>query len=91
MFNFRIYVTGDSLNPARALSNLAALCRTHLPDRHQIEVIDVFKDPECGLMDGIFMTPTLIKLASSPVRRIVCTLSHRQTVLLAQDLESHVP
>ena len=90
MFKFRIYVAGDSLNSAQALSNLAALCRANLPDRHQIEVVDVFKDPKRALADGIFMTPTLIKLAPSPVRRIVGTLSQTQTVLLALGLESYV-
>jgi circadian clock protein KaiB len=88
MFKFRIYVAGDSLNSTQALSNLAALCRAHLPDRHQIEIVDVFKDPKRALADGIFMTPTLIKLAPSPVRRIVGTLSQTQTVLLALGLES---
>jgi circadian clock protein KaiB len=89
-FKFRIYVAGDALNSTQALSNLAALCRAHLPDRHQIEVVDVFKDPKRALADGIFMTPTLIKLAPSPVRRIVGTLSQTQTVLLALGLESYV-
>lgn len=89
-FEFRIYVAGDALNSTQALSNLTALCRAHLPDRHQIEVVDVFKDPKRALADGIFMTPTLIKLAPSPVRRIVGTLSQTQTVLLALGLESYV-
>jgi circadian clock protein KaiB len=90
MFKFRIYVAGDALNSTQALANLAALCKTHLPDRHEIEVVDVFKDPQRALADGIFMTPTLIKLAPSPVRRIVGTLSQTQTVLLALGLESYV-
>lgn len=90
IFKFRIYVAGDALNSTQALANLAALCKTHLPDRHQIEVVDVFKDPKRALADGIFMTPTLIKLAPSPVRRIVGTLSRAQTVLLALGLERYV-
>lgn len=90
MFKFLLYVAGDALNSTQALANLAALCKTHLPDRHEIEVVDVFKDPKRALADGIFMTPTLIKLAPSPVRRIVGTLSQTQTVLLALGLESYV-
>ena len=77
-------------NQVRELTNLAALSRAHLPDRHQIEVVDVFKDPKRALADGIYMTPTLIKLVPSPVRRIVGTLSQTQTVLLALGLESYV-
>jgi circadian clock protein KaiB len=90
MFKFLLYVAGDALNSTQAIANLAALCRAHLQDRYQIEVVDVFKDPQRALADGIFMTPTLIKLAPSPVRRIVGTLSQTQTVLLALGLGTHV-
>jgi len=86
MFKFRLYIAGDAPNSAQALANLTALCRAHLPDRHEIEVVDVFKDPKRALIDGIFMTPTLVKLAPSPVRMIVGTLSETQTVLQALGL-----
>ena len=86
MLKFRLYVAGDALNSAQALANLTALCRAHLPDRHEIEVVDVFKEPERALADRIFMTPTLIKFAPSPVLSIVGTLSRTQTVLQALGL-----
>jgi len=90
-FKFRLYVAGDALNSAQALDNLSALCREHLPDRHEIEVVDVFREPQRALADGIFMTPTLVKLAPFPARRIVGTLSRTQTVLQALGLESLAP
>lgn len=81
-FVFRLYVAAETQNSVRAVANLAALCREFLPDRHEIEVVDVFKEPKRALADGILMTPTLIKLAPAPVRRIVGTLSDMQSVLL---------
>ena len=80
-FKFRLYVGGDALNSALAVTNLTALCRAHLPDRHEIEIIDVFRDPGRALVDGIFMTPTLVKFAPSPIRTIVGSLSQTQAVL----------
>ncbi len=88
MFGFRLYVAGGTQNSARAIANLNALCRAHLLHRYEIEVVDVFRQPQRALADGIFMTPTLVKLAPSPVRRIVGTLSQTQTVLQALGLES---
>jgi hypothetical protein len=41
-----------------------------------------------ALADGILMTPTVVKLASSPARRIVGTFSQTQRVLQAWGLES---
>jgi circadian clock protein KaiB len=87
LFKFRLYVAGDAQNSAQAVANLSALCRTELPDRYQIEVVDVFREPQRALADGILMTPTLIKLAPAPVRRIVGTLSQTQPVLQALGLE----
>jgi circadian clock protein KaiB len=85
-FKFLLYVAGGAQSSAQAIANLNVLCRTHLPDRHEIEVVDVFLDPKRALADGILMTPTLIKFAPSPLQRIVGTLSQTQPVLLALGL-----
>lgn len=87
LFKFRLYVAGDAPNSAQALANLRSLCRAHLPNRHEIELVDVFREPKRTLADGIFMTPTLVKLAPTPVRRIVGTLIQTQTVLQALGME----
>jgi circadian clock protein KaiB len=85
-FKFQLYVAGDAPNSAKAIANLAAFCRAHLAERYEIEIVDVFREPKRALAEGIFMTPTLIALTPPPVRRIVGTLSHTQTVLLALGL-----
>jgi|SRR5688572_15583142 len=90
-FKFRLYVAGDAQNSALAIVNLNAFCRAHLQDRHTIEVVNVFKEPKRALADGIFMTPTLVKLAPSPApRRIVGTLSQAQPVMQAFGVEAVV-
>ena len=90
LYQFRLYVAGDATNSGHALANLTSLCRTYLPDRHHIEVIDVFQEPDRALADGIFMTPTLLKLAPVPQRRIVGTLSKPLIVLQAIGLEAPI-
>ncbi|MEP6548527.1 MAG: circadian clock KaiB family protein [Gammaproteobacteria bacterium] len=90
-FKFRLYVAADTPNSAQAVANLNALCRAHLAGRHEIEVVDVFRDPQLALAEGIRLTPTLIKLAPGPVRRIVGTLSHTQRVLETLGLETGAP
>jgi len=87
-FRFRLYIAGNAPNSTRAAANLGALCRGHLPDQHEIEVVDVFREPRRALADGIFMTPTLVRLAPAPVRRIVGTLSETEAVLIALGLDA---
>jgi circadian clock protein KaiB len=81
LLKFRLYIAGGAQNSSQALMNLAALCKAYLPDRHEIEIIDVFEEPARALSDGVFMTPTLIKLAPAPVQRIVGTLADERTVI----------
>ena len=86
MFRFRLFVADEAPNSTQAIANLAAICRAHLTDRHEIEIIDVFREPKRALAESIFMTPTLVVRTPLPVRRIVGTLSQTQTVLLALGL-----
>lgn len=87
-FSFRLYIAGDAQNSLQALANLTALCRDYLADRYEIEVVDVLREPKRALANGIFMTPTLVRLAPHPMRRIVGTLSKTATVLQVLGLES---
>ena len=88
VYRFRFYVAGDAPNSVLALANLTALCQARLPDRHEIEIVDVFKNPKRALADNVFLTPTLIKLWPDPVRRIVGTLSQSEILLQALGLET---
>lgn len=78
---FRLYLAGDAPNSAQAQANLTELCETYLPERYQIELVDVLKSPMLALQDNVLMTPTLLKLAPEPLQRIVGALSQMQTVL----------
>jgi circadian clock protein KaiB len=86
-FKFRLYVAGDTQNSAQALANLTALCRKHLPDDYELEIVDVFRDPNRALTDGICMTPTLLKITPLPVRKIIGVLNQQEVVLRSLGLE----
>ena len=81
LYKFRLFVAADTLNSVQAVNNLKALCKTHLLGRHEIEIVDVFKDPKRALAEGIRMTPTLLKLGPAPMRRIIGTLVDSPRVL----------
>jgi circadian clock protein KaiB len=78
---FRLYIAADTINSMQALVNLKAICREYLPGRHEIEIVDVFREPLRALHEDIRMTPTLLKLSPPPTRRIVGTLNQTQRVL----------
>jgi circadian clock protein KaiB len=83
---FRLYIAGDTQNSSQAVANLTSLCRTHLTDHYEIELVDVFREPKRAMEDRIFMTPTLVKLEPLPIGRIIGNLSQTQFVLQALGL-----
>ena len=52
-----------------------------------VAFVDVLREPKRALADGIFMTPTLLKLAPAPVQTIVGSLSQTEPLLQALGLE----
>ena len=86
---FRLYVAGGAPNSLRAISNLTAICNEYLPDRHQIEIVDVTLEPLRALTDKVLVTPTLIKIEPPPQWSILGDLSAREKVLLALGVDKH--
>ena len=83
---FRLYLAGGAPNSVRALANLYALCRTHFPESHRIEVIDVLEEPLRALAEAILVTPTLVKVSPAPELQIIGNLSDEEEVLRALGL-----
>lgn len=81
VFRFRLYLADTTDNSLQALANLNALCARHLPNRHEIEVVDVFRHPDRAKADGVRMAPTLLKIDPAPEQRIIGTLSDTLQVL----------
>jgi circadian clock protein KaiB len=81
----RLYVAGQAPNSAAAIRNLGIL----FPGREasgqpvEIEIVDLLREPLRGLLDGVVLSPTLVRLAPPPVRRVVGNLSNHGAVLLA--------
>ncbi|MDB6099084.1 MAG: circadian clock protein KaiB [Gammaproteobacteria bacterium] len=90
IYKFRLFVADDTMNSNQARANLTTLCERHLSGRFEIEVIDVFKEPQRAILEGIRMTPTLLKLSPLPIRRIVGTLVDTHRVLETLGLDTHV-
>jgi circadian clock protein KaiB len=77
----RLYVAGRAPNSLRAIVNATTICSEHFAG-HQLEIVDMLKDPRRALADGIIVTPTLLKVLPLPVGRVIGDLSDTRQVLL---------
>lgn len=85
-FHFRLYVCGHTGRSQRAIAVLQKLCEEKLAGRSELEVIDVLAEPGRADEDRVLATPTLIKLAPAPIRRVVGDLSDPSRLGEALDL-----
>jgi circadian clock protein KaiB len=82
----RLYVTGSTPRSLRAISNLKRFCEEYFPDEYDLEVIDIYKNPEAARDANIIAAPTLIKKLPAPLRRFVGDLSNKQKLLVGMGL-----
>lgn len=87
----RLYVTGTTLLSTRAIQNIEWLMSEELAGIYDCEVIDVLERPDLAEADGIFATPTLVRLAPGPIRKLIGDLSDRETVLSSLRLGRPLP
>jgi circadian clock protein KaiB len=85
-FQLRLYVAGQTPKSVRAFENLKRLCDTHLPDRYEIEIIDLLLNPQLGAGDQILAIPTLVRRLPEPMKKIIGDLSDTERVLVGLDL-----
>ncbi|NJN76159.1 MAG: circadian clock protein KaiB [Synechococcaceae cyanobacterium RL_1_2] len=82
----RLYITGNSPNSQRAITNLLRICKEELNDLYKVEIIDVLEQPQAAEDEKIVVTPTLIKRLPPPLQRIIGDLSNKEKVLLGLDM-----
>jgi circadian clock protein KaiB len=82
----RLYITGSTGKSLRAVHNLKKLCEEHLPNDYDLEVIDIYKDPEAAREAQIVAAPTLVKKLPEPIRKFVGDLSNTQKILVGLDI-----
>lgn len=85
-FAFQIYVVGGTSRGRRAVENLRELCEAHAGDDFELEVIDVLTQADRAEDARILATPTVVKLAPLPRRRVVGDLSEAGLAAIALDL-----
>ena len=83
---FRLYVTGSSTRSLRAIYNLRKLCEEYLQDDFELEVIDIYKNPDAARREQIIAAPTLVKQLPQPLRRFIGDLSNTKKLLVGLDI-----
>ncbi len=85
-YTLRLFVAGSTLRSQRSIENLRRVCDQYLAGQVDLEVIDIYQQPELAERYQVIAAPTLIKLLPLPVRRIIGDLSETDRVLRGLEL-----
>ena len=85
-YKLRLFITGSTPRSTRAIANMRRICEENLKGQYDLEVIDVYEDPEVTREMQIIATPTLVKVLPEPLRRVIGDLSDQERVLAGLDL-----
>lgn len=86
-FVLRLYLSGTTRQSVRALQTVKTLCEQYLKGRYELEVVDLYQQPERAKADQIIAVPTLVKELPPPLRRLIGDMSDPDQVLIALNLK----
>jgi circadian clock protein KaiB len=89
---FTLYVAGDTARSQQAHASLRRICAQALGDGEwEVALVDVTRQPDAAERERILTTPTVVKEAPEPRRRITGDLSDAGKVLTGLGMLSGWP
>jgi circadian clock protein KaiB len=70
----------------KAIENIRKICEENLRGRYELQVIDVYQQPEYAKREEIIAAPTLIKQLPLPLRKFIGDMSNKDKILVGLNL-----
>lgn len=81
-----LFISGASAASALAVQRLRSLCDRHAPAGYNLEIVDIYQQPEMVVARGVLAVPTLIKDLPLPVEVMIGDFTDERRVLAALGL-----
>ena len=82
----RLYVAGATARSRLAVLRVRELCAAELKANCDLEVIDIYQQPELARAQQIVATPTLVVEFPRPVRRFIGSLANTTGLIVELDV-----
>ena len=83
-----LFVSGASPRSARAVRRLRDLCDRHAASGYDLEIVDIYQQPEVVFSRGVLALPTLIKEQPLPVQVLIGDFTDEARVLTVLGLSA---
>jgi len=79
----QLYVSGMSQKSMEAIGNAKRILEENFKDLFELEIIDLYKNPEAAQSNHIVFTPSLVKSLPLPKKILIGNLSDPEKVIKA--------
>jgi len=83
----QLYVSGMSQRSMEAIENIKRLCDMHLKDAFELEIIDLYKNPEAASEQQIIFSPSLVKQFPLPKKTLIGNFSDSEKVIRGLEIK----
>jgi circadian clock protein KaiB len=81
VYVLRLYVSGATSRSTEAISNIRKICEEHLAGQYDLQVFDIYQQPQLTAAQQIVAAPTLVKESPGPLRRLIGNLTDTRRIL----------
>jgi circadian clock protein KaiB len=81
-----LFISGSAPTSIQAAQRLRDLCDQYCPSGYDLEIVDIYQQPELVVSRGVLAVPTLIKELPLPVRVLIGDFTDEPRVLAALGL-----
>jgi len=81
VYHLQLFVAGTSSLSVRAINNLNLILAENLEGKYELDIIDVYQQPQIALEENVAAVPMLVKKNPSPMRRLIGDMSDKAKVL----------
>ena len=82
----RLYVSGMTPKSINAIENVRKLCEQYLLGRYELDIVDIYQQPDVAKAEQLIAAPTLIKKLPLPLRRFIGDMSNKDKILVGLDI-----
>ena len=90
-YRLRLFIAGSSARSRRTIETLRRILRERLEGRVDLEIVDIYQQPDLAEANQVIAAPTLLKLRPLPVRRLIGDLADEARVLEGLGLLARPP
>lgn len=77
----KLYVSGMTMKSMEAIENITRLCDEHVAGAYELEIIDLYKNPEAAGEQQIVFSPSLVRQSPLPRKTLIGTFADSDKVI----------